>query len=39
MTVDPRSDYESKVEALGLMYHDEPSIEWSDCDEDAYWNE
>lgn len=37
--IKPRSDYESKVEELGLTYHNEPSISWSDCDEEAYWNE
>ena len=35
----PRPGYELKVETLGLLYHDEPSIEWSSCEEDAYWNE
>ena len=39
VVVEPRSNYESKLENLGLMYHDEPTIEWSICDEDRYWNE
>lgn len=37
--IEPRSGYESRVEDLNLTFHDEPSIEWSDCEEDAYWNE
>jgi len=35
----PRKDYESKVENDFLTYHDEPTIEWSYCEDDAYWNE
>ena len=35
----PRPDYMSKVEALGLSYHDEPSLSWSTCEEQAYWDE
>lgn len=35
----PRPDYEAKVEALGLTYHDEPSLEWSNCEQQAYWDE
>ena len=37
--VDPRSGYGGKVEAQGLWYHDEPTIEWTSCDEESYWNE
>lgn len=24
---------------MNLTYHDEPSLEWNDCEMDAYWNE
>lgn len=39
VVIEPRLDYESKVEKLGLMYHDEPSIDWGECEDEAYWNE
>ena len=39
VVVEPRIDYKKRVEALGLSFHDEPSIEWSQCEEEAYWNE
>jgi len=35
----PRMDYAEKVEKYYLTYHDEPTIEWSYCEDDAYWNE
>lgn len=35
----PRPDYQTKVEAQGLLYHDEPAIEWSSCDVQGYWEE
>lgn len=39
LTLTPRPDYMSKVEKLGLVYHDEPSLSWSDCEEEPYWND
>ena len=39
VVIEPRPNYESELESFGLMYHDEPTIEWSICDEDRYWNE
>ena len=35
----PRKDFAQKVESLKLTFHDEPTIEWSYCESDAYWNE
>ena len=35
----PRIDYKNKVENLKLTFHDEPTIEWNNCEIDAYWNE
>lgn len=31
--VSARPDYQSKVESLGLIYHDEPSLLWSECEQ------
>lgn len=39
VTTPPRPGYQAKVEAQGLTYHDEPALEWSECEIDAYWNE
>ena len=30
--IEPRADYKDKVEKLNLTYHDEPVIEWSECE-------
>lgn len=38
-TITPRPDYQAKVEALGLTYHDEPSLMWSKCELEEYWDE
>jgi len=35
----PRKDFGDKVENLKLTFHDEPTIEWSFCEIDSYWNE
>ena len=39
VVIKPRPNYQERVEALGLTYHDEPALEFSQCEEQAYWNE
>ena len=39
VVIEPRSNYMQEVEALGLTYHDEPSLEFSSCEEQAYYSE
>jgi len=35
----PRPGFQDTVFKQTLTYHDEPTIEWSYCETDAYWNE
>lgn len=37
--IKPRPNFEETVFSQNLTYHDEPTIEWSYCETDAYWNE
>lgn len=34
-----RPNFESRLEERNLSYADEPGVEWSECEEDAYWGD
>lgn len=39
VVVAPRPDLEAKLQERGIYYGNDPAIEWSRCEVDAFWNE